>query len=197
MYFWKSSKGWIIFNPKVDIAFSEKKCKIIFKGGSKAIWNFSENSSVLVPSPVPKRLRYNLNCHLFQPRWATPSLPMNVVHVGMTTTTPGERSDSDFLHKVKSKHFQASVLDSPDYQFEDPCPPNLRQVILLFSFSTSPASPPRPWPNGHCSLLHLPLLSPLLLATLSSIIWNTPFVPTHKLHDPHVHILVLVLFHLS
>ena len=60
--FWKSSKCghcqsenlycrvWTFF-----WTFSEKKCNIIFwkqSGGSKAIWNFSENLSVLVPWPV-------------------------------------------------------------------------------------------------------------------------------------------------
>ena len=57
-----------ILNPKIYIAdvgplyyralkraFREKKCNMIFQneGGSKAIWKFSDNSSVLVAPPVP------------------------------------------------------------------------------------------------------------------------------------------------
>ena len=55
------------FNPKIHVAvfkpintnraFSEKNCNMISRKlgrGSKAVWNFSENSSVLLSSPVPK-----------------------------------------------------------------------------------------------------------------------------------------------
>ena len=68
-FFGKVPKGrGVIFNPKdhnadfgslnraCNRAFLRKKCNMIFQkwgGGSKAVWNFFENSSVLVSSPVP------------------------------------------------------------------------------------------------------------------------------------------------
>ena len=70
MIFWKSAKGvGVTFNPKIYSAdfgpknrFFERKikktnCTVIFQkwgsGGSKAVWNFAEKSSVLVASSVP------------------------------------------------------------------------------------------------------------------------------------------------
>ena len=62
----KKGRG-IIFNPKIYVAdfglftralsraFSGKKWFSEDEGGSTAVWNFSENSSVLVASPVPNR----------------------------------------------------------------------------------------------------------------------------------------------
>ena len=66
--FLKSSKRGVIFNPQTYIAdfgpvykaFSDVFRKTIISlkmsgdgEGSNAVWNFSENSSVLLPSPVP------------------------------------------------------------------------------------------------------------------------------------------------
>ena len=63
--------GIIIFDTHVPRAFQKYTTYMVFKavqlfkksaiwfskngGGSKAVWNFSENSSVLVASPVPNR----------------------------------------------------------------------------------------------------------------------------------------------
>ena len=70
MNFRKSPEGWRgIFNPKLYIAdfchyrryfgheFRKQICNMIFRkwgGGSKAVWTFSENSSVLDVSGIPK-----------------------------------------------------------------------------------------------------------------------------------------------
>ena len=62
-------QAWVILNPKTNFAnfghlyralkqVFQKKIAIRYsenEGGSKAVWNFSENSSVSVPWPVPKR----------------------------------------------------------------------------------------------------------------------------------------------
>ena len=72
MNFRKSSEGGegrgeIISDPKIYVAdfchykgyfgheFSEQICNMIFQkgGGSKVVWNFSENSSVLVGGGFP------------------------------------------------------------------------------------------------------------------------------------------------
>ena len=56
MFFGKGPKGGggVFFNPKIYIAdFGPLNEALEFfskmRGGSKAVWNFSENSSVLVP----------------------------------------------------------------------------------------------------------------------------------------------------
>ena len=62
--------------------------------------------------------------------------------------------------------FQASVIDLSDYQFENPCPPNLRQVSLILHLLTFAAST---WPSlywtlwtsatgsGHCDRWYWPI----------------------------------------
>ena len=61
-------QAWVILNPKINIAnfghlyralkqVFQKKIAIRYsenEGGSKAVWNFSENSSDLVAGPFPK-----------------------------------------------------------------------------------------------------------------------------------------------